>query len=211
MKLSSYGCSFVYGCELSSPLLSYAALVAQNLGYDYQCHAIPGGGNLQIMESILLSADASDLCVVNWTWIDRFDFVSTENESWITLRPSLDSQHASYYFRHLHAQYRDILTNLVYISTAIRFLQHKKIPFMMTYMDSVLFENIRPEWHQPDAVVYLQQQIRPFMYEFDGKNFLDWSRDKSYEISDLWHPLEQAHAAAASYLAPAIDAILRRA
>ena len=81
----------------------------------------------------------------------------------------------------------------------------------MTYMDSILFENIRPEWHQPDAVIYLQQQIRPYMHEFDGKNFLDWSRDQSYEISDLWHPLEKAHAAAANYLVPVIDAILRRA
>ena len=210
MKLTSHGCSFVYGCELSSPSLSYAALIAHNLGYEYQCHAVPGSGNLQIMESVLLSADKGDFCIINWTWIDRFDFISSKNESWRTLRPTLDSQHADYYFRHLHGQYRDILTNLTYISAAIGFLQHRQIPFMMTYMDTLLFERIRPEWHQPDAIAYLQENILPHMHDFDGKTFLEWSRDQSYDISDLWHPLEEAHSAAADLMSPIIDAILHK-
>jgi hypothetical protein len=202
MKLTSHGCSFVYGSELSSPSLSWPALVAQNLGYDHVCWAVPGSGNLQIMESVLSHADKGDLCMVNWTWIDRFDYVDIQDESWQTLRPIFDHDHAEYYYRHLHGQYRDMLTNLVYISTAINFLKHRGIPFVMTYMDSVLFEQVNPSWHQPDAVTYLQQQVSTNMRNFDGLNFLDWSRINGFEISETWHPLDQAHAAAANYMLP---------
>jgi hypothetical protein len=211
MKLTSHGCSFVYGSELSSPCRSWPALIANQLGYDYDCYAVPGSGNLQIMESVMLNAGQSSLCVVNWTWLDRFDFVNTQDESWQTLRPALDHDHAEFYYRHLHSQYRDILTNLVYILTTISFLTHKRIPFVMTYMDNLLFDWVQPEWHPTQAVWYLQQQVRPHLDNFDGQNFLDWSRSHGFEVSAAWHPLDRAHAAAAAHLLPIIDAILRKA
>jgi len=211
MKLSSHGCSFVYGSDLSSPALSWPALIADHLGYEYQCQAVPGSGNLQIMESVLLDAAESDFCVVNWTWIDRFDFVDSGDESWHTLRPALDNDHAAYYFRYLHGQYRDMLTNLAYITTAVSFLVSREIPFLMTYMDDLLFDEIYPGWHRSDAILYLQQKVRPYLHDFDGLSFLDWSRRNSYAVSNTWHPLEQAHTAAAHHMLPIIDAILRKA
>jgi hypothetical protein len=48
-------------------------------------------------------------------------------------------------------------------------------------------------------VTYLQDQVRNNLKDFDGKNFLDWSRNRGYEISERWHPLEQAHIQAANY------------
>jgi len=211
MKLKSFGCSFVYGSELSSPLLSWPALLSQDIGRDYQCLAVPGCGNLQIMESVLLHASHTDFCVINWTWIDRFDFVNAADESWHTVRPALDHEHADYYYRHLHGQYRDMLTNLVYIHTAMDFLGAQKIPYIMTYMDSLLFATVQPEWHAPNAVTYLQQRVKSHLQDFDGQNFLDWSRRQAFAVSPSWHPLEEAHAAAAKLMLPAIDAILHRA
>jgi hypothetical protein len=211
MKLTSHGCSFVYGSELSSPSLAWPALIAQNLSYEYQRCAVPGSGNLQIMESVLQHAGEADFCVVNWTWIDRFDYVSTDDESWQTLRPVLDTKHADYYYRHLHSQYRDMLTNLIYISNAISFLSQQRIPFLMTYMDHLLFESVREEWHVPHAVTFLQQKVRPYMTDFNGWNFLDWSRHNGFDVSASWHPLERAHAAAAKLMWPIIYAILHKA
>lgn len=211
MKLSSHGCSFIYGSDLPAPSLSWPSLIAQDLGYDHDCHARPGIGNLQIMESVLLNAETSNLCLINWSWIDRFDFINTTDESWHTLRPILDHDHAELYYRHLHSQYRDMLSNLGYISIAIDFLQERQIPFLMTFMDYLLFDIVLSHWHQPHAIEYLQQRVRPHMTDFESKNFLDWSRDKGFDISDKWHPLEQAHRAAADHMLPVIDAILRRA
>jgi hypothetical protein len=211
MKLTSHGCSFIYGCELSSLSSSWPALIAKKLGYQHDCFAVPGSGNLQIMESVLLHAATSDLCLINWTWIDRFDYVNARDEKWQTIRPSSDDNHAAYYFRHLHAQYRDVLTNLVYISAAIEFLQQHQTPFVMTYMDDLLLEPLRPDYHPSGAVMFLQKKIRPYLQNFNGSNFLDWSRLHSFPVSDLWHPLEAAHEAAAELMSPVIDAILHRA
>lgn len=197
MKLLSFGCSFVYGTDLPSPMHSWPALMSQQLGLDYQCHAKPGAGNLQIMESVLRHSDPQSICVINWTWIDRFDFVDISTESWQTLRPALDHGHAEYYFRNMHSQYRDMLTNLVYIKTAIDFLQTNNCKFIMTAMDDLLFEKVQKEWHDPTAVLYLQESIKPYIKDFEGLNFLEWSRKNKFPVSDTWHPLEVAHRAAA--------------
>lgn len=208
MILRSFGCSFIYGTELSSSLHSWPALMAQKLGIEYVCHATPGAGNLQIMESILQHADSDDIFIINWTWIDRFDFVNSSTEKWETLRPALDHDHADYYFRNLHGQYRDMLTNLIYVKTALDCLCQSNRTFIMTAMDSLLFETVKKEWHDPSAVSYLQKQIKPSISDFDGKNFLDWSKDRGYPISELWHPLEQAHRHAADFWIPALSRLI---
>lgn len=211
MQLTSHGCSFIYGSELSSPSLSWPSLIARDLGFRHDCYAVPGIGNLQIMESVLLNAGAADLCLINWSWIDRFDFVNDVDESWHTLRPALDHDQAAHYYQYLHGQYRDMLTNLSYIAITIDFLHIRQIPFVMTFMDQLLFDTVLAQWHPPDAIEYLQQRVRPHMMDFEGQNFLDWSRSRNFAISAAWHPLEQAHAAAADLMIPVIDAILHKA
>lgn len=206
MKIKSFGCSFIHGDELSSPLNAWPALIAQDHGWDYQCHAVPGSGNLQIMESILRHSDPGSLSIINWTWIDRFDFVNSITEQWETLRPALDHQHAEYYFRNLHGQYRDMLTNLCYVKTALDFLIEKNIKFVMTAVDDLFFEVVKKEWHDPAAVSHLQSKIQPYLQSFEGQGFLSWSRSNGYQISDAWHPLEDAHRAAADLF---IDTIRR--
>lgn len=210
MKLKSFGCSFVYGSDLSDPLLSWPSLLANQLGMEYECYAAPGLGNLQILESLLGQSQhsADSLFVINWTWIDRFDFINIETEKWETLRPSLDHIHADHYYRHLHSQYRDMLTNLIYVKSAIDFLLEKNIKFIMTYMDYLLFEKVNPNWHKKEPVDYLQKNTAPYLTDFSGKNFLDWSRSQGFEISDTWHPLEKSHAAAAELMLPFAKTIL---
>jgi hypothetical protein len=91
---------------------------------------------------------------------------------------------------------------LIYIRTAIDTLKQKKIPFIMTYMDELIFEE---EWHTTPAVLSLQNYIRPWMSNFADQTFLDWSRKNMYAISDLLHPLEQAHKAAAILMLDALQ------
>lgn len=53
----------------------------------------------------------------------------------------------------------------------------------------------------PDYIQLMQQQTWPVMQNFDGRTFLEWSRDHGYKITPLPgdHPLEQAHQAAAEF------------
>ena len=98
--------------------------------------------------------------------------------------------------------------SLIYMHSCMTMLQARSIPFVMTCADDLIKET---QWHCDDAILCLQQQILPCISDFDGRTFLQWSTDQGFAISSAWHPLEAAHAAAAEFMWPSIDAILRRA
>jgi hypothetical protein len=214
MNLKSFGCSFIFGSELNDCVsvdtpshLTWPAHLAQHLARKYECYAWPGAGNLQILEHILNQATVSsqtDLFVIGWTWIDRFDYYSTSpNRSpWCTIMPTDTNDLATIYYRDLHSEYRDKFTCLSYIKLAIDTLDQKGIPFIMTYMDELLFDK---RWHTTPAVLELQKYIKPYMTTFDGQTFLDWSRSKGYPETLAWHPLEAAHTAASDYMIKVFD------
>lgn len=214
MTVKSFGCSFIFGSELSDDgrdgawptpsQLTWPAHVARHLGQDYECYARPGAGNLQILEQVLNQAEHSaitDTFVIGWTWIDRFDYYTPEQthkrSPWSTIMPIDETDLARTYYRELHSEYRDKFTNLVYVRTAMDVLAQKGIACVMTYMDDLLFDQ---RWHVTPAVIDLQAHVRPSMTTFDGQNFLDWSRAHGYAVTDRWHPLEQAHVAAGKYI-----------
>lgn len=216
MILKSFGCSFIYGTDLvddgrgflsaRSSQLTWPSLLAQSLNYDYNCYARPGSGNLRILEKILAQTTVEEpaIFVIGWTWIDRFDYTTEivhpvmrteiiENEMWNTVMPVDSDSRAHNYYRELHSQYRDKLTNLIYIKTAVDTLKQKNIPFVMTYMDNLLFET---QWQYTPAIKELQDYVLPYMTKFDGKTFLEYSKEKGFPISEALHPLEPAHQAA---------------
>lgn len=209
MKIQSFGCSFLSGSELSSVKRTWPSLISQTIGLEHENYARAGVGNLYILTKILNHADKDACVIVNWTYIDRFDFCSSQTERWETLRPSLDHDLADIYFKKMHGQFRDMLTALVYINTAIGYLKQQEIPFVMTYMDSVLFDTVDPDWHHPAGVDFLQNQIRPWIQDFGNyKNFLHWAEAHGYPISDLRHPLDAAHLAAADFWTETVQALI---
>jgi hypothetical protein len=214
MKLKSFGCSFIFGSELQDNArsgfddlpsqLTWPAHLAQHLNRSYTCYARPGAGNLQILENILnqsVASDINDLFVIQWSWIDRFDYVDNNNPwvgtPWSTIMPVDDTEIAKVYYKESHSEYRDKLTGLCYIRSAIDCLKQKDIPFIMTYMDTLMFDQ---RWHVTPAVLDLQQYVKPHMTTFDGLTFLEWSRKNNHPVTAQWHPLETAHRAAADLL-----------
>jgi hypothetical protein len=232
MILKSFGCSFIFGSDLaddgfgepySSPSqLTWPALLAKDFDYKYQCYARPGSGNLRILEKILTQASVStadDLFVIGWSWIDRFDYTVdltgrdhiydlAGNNVWRTVMPINSNNIAQVYYRDLHSEFRDKFTALVNIKIAIDTLQQKNIPFIMTYMDELLFETA---WHVSPAVTDLQNYVKPHMTCFDNKTFLEFSKEKGFPISETLHPLEPAHQAAFELVKSKVDAILHTA
>jgi hypothetical protein len=207
MKLKSFGCSFVYGCDLddaatnglgASPL-SWPALLAQRLGLTYECHAFPGIGNLQILQRLLqqLQDPEPAVHVVSWTWIDRFDYQAHGGSDWNTIRPTCEHATAQHYYRNLHSQYRDQLATLTYMTTALTVLQKTPWPWVFVCMDDLVLENCYPNQR---SLRPLQNLVRPTLTDFDGTNFLQWSRQQEFAISAQLHPLQQAHQAAADLI-----------
>jgi hypothetical protein len=223
MKLKSFGCSFIFGTDLTEndrnltvttpSNNTWPALLARHLNYSYKCLARPGAGNLQILEQVLNQVDAStshDLFVIGWTWIDRFDYYNSDYNTqqkqsqspWTTIMPIDKDSLAVTYYKHLHSEYRDKLVTLTNIKLAIDTLNQKSIPFVMTYMDQLIYDQ---QWHVTPAVKILQEHTLPYMTQFGGLSFLEWSRRHKFTISDTWHPLEQAHSAAADYMIKIFD------
>jgi hypothetical protein len=228
MKFTSFGCSFVFGTDLPDQTdlekwprfshLTWPSLVSRNLEINYWSRSQGGIGNLCILNRVLdaIYLSPEDFFIISWTFIDRFDYSHPSGahfgnglDDYLTLLPSDDSnKNSEHYFKHLHSEHKDKFINLMYIKTAVDFLKNYKIPFVMTCVDDTLFCQ---KWHAPPYVVRLQDQIRPYMYNFEGRNFVDWSRHKGFDISPTGHPLCEAHAAAAEIMTPIIDAILRKA
>lgn len=223
MNLKSFGCSFIFGTDLSddgrdlpiptSSNVTWPAHLSRALNYNYECYARPGSGNLQIAERVLSHAANNDSAffVIGWTWVDRFDYTNSPISNapilskwtnWCTLMPIDDSQLAQTYYKGLHSEFRDKLCSLINIKLIIDTLNQKHIPFLMTYMDELLFDQ---QWNCTPAVIELQNFVRPYMTQFEGQSFLDWSQKNGYAVSNTLHPLEQAHRAAADYMITVFD------
>jgi hypothetical protein len=220
MKLKSFGCSFIWGSELSDEgvdvvpfptpsKLTWPANLARHYDYDYWCYARPGTGNLQIAEQVLNQAALDDpaFYVIGWTWINRYDYYPTiptdkSISPWRTIMPVDENEVSKTYYKYIQSDYCDKLTHLMYIKTVIDTLKKKDLPFIMTFLDDLLFDT---KWHTGPAVLELQEYIRPYITQFDGKNFLNWSRDKGFPETALWHPLEEAHQAATDYMTTVFD------
>ena len=217
MKIKSFGCSFIFGSELPDTIdrefgasaMTWPALMAQNLRWQYQCFAWPGRGNLYIADRVLEQAaeyQPGDVFVINWTWVDRFDYFD-EKDSWSSVLPQDRSKTADSYHRYLHSQKRDKLASLLYIHSCVAELEKQSIPYVMTYMDHILEET---RWHTDPAITSLQQSVLKKLHNFPGGNFLEWSKQQGYPVSDLWHPLQQAHAQAAQVMMPFLQQALQR-
>ena len=207
MILKSFGCSFTFGSDLQDAgefvnqhsQHTWPSLLAQHHGLDYQCHAFPGIGNLRIAESVLqqVGRDSSpNVYVINWTYMDRFDYDREGRFSgqWKTIRPTNTSVEAAYYYKHFHSQYLDKLTNLITIKSVIDAVMSGGHRMISTCLDDLLFEK---QYHYNSAIELLQSHIQPHVVTFDNKNFLSWSQQNNFAISDPGqHPLETAHQAA---------------
>lgn len=222
----SFGCSFITGTELSDHIpstnnrpdrascLTWPALLAKKFNLDYSCFARGGSGNISILDRLLQQAaiDPGGVFVINWTFIDRFDYSNPQGRhfnsgrgDWSTLRPNNDDDLSRCYYRDLHSEYRDKLTSLMTIHTAITVLSTNRVKFFMTYEDPLL---LCDRWHAPPGIRGLQKFVRPYLHDIGGKTFLQWSREQGHEISANNHPLEPAHAGAAEIYSPLIEAIL---
>lgn len=204
-KVKSFGCSFSFGTDLPDinnnqpSKLTWPALVANHLDLKYECYAVGGCGNLQILENILNQAPIEDqsLFLISWTWIDRFDYFNHEDACWQTVRPDSENSVSKNYYMNLHSEYHDKLLNLSYIQAALEILNRKKIPFVMTHLDELLLDH---RWYSTMALRHLQLNAQKYLTTFEGRTFLDWSRAHGFAESPTWHPLEQAHRAAADYM-----------
>ena len=226
MILGAFGDSFLFGSDLSDCVdyydkkyninfrpnypsnLTYTAITARNLKAEYLCTAYPGIGNTIIYDDvcrIISSYGNKVFYYINWTYSDRFDYINKDNNQWNTVRPSLDNPELDkFFYKHLHCELTDKLSTLTYMSNTISILEENNCKFCMSTMDNLIFDS---EWHCPASVRLLQQKVKPYIFDFDGFDFLSWAKINNYPISEKNHPLEEAHKNAAILLKQQIEKI----
>lgn len=213
------GDSFTYGSDLpdENPGYNHSELVwqaqlAKQLGTEYKTYAWPGIGNKEIASRTMQAIHdhgKQHLYIINWTFIDRHDFYPASGprdrhdpyngHERYTVRPTDTSKLGKVYYKEFHSTKNDKQTSLQAILATLHALNGA--PFIMTYMDHLLLED---HYDMSGDIHYMQQLIKSHLVDFRGQTFLEWSRSNGYAVSDSWHPLEEAHTAAASMMLPLV-------
>lgn len=207
MKLKSFGCSFIWGSELPDiqlpknfSNLTWPARLSHELNMLYECHAWPGRGNFFIANQVLdqLATHEPALYVINWTWIDRFDFVNQDYgiDRWETLTPGKRMhQQSDFYYRNLHSELRDKLHGLQLIKLVALELLAAKQPFIMTYMDNLIFDQ---RWNTSPSMIKQQEFLKSHMlhWTIDQQELINWSLwavQHGHSVTSNNHLLESGH------------------
>jgi len=203
-RLVAFGDSFIFGNDLHdwddlTPSQStWPALLAKHLNLDYVCAAEPGSSNSSITRQVLsFKFQPNDFVTLNWTWINRWDFFN--GTDWETVRPSgcESSIFARYYYKFFQSEEWDKFESLKNMQLIHGFLDQKGIKYISTCIDEL---TLNTRWHSPTYIRTLIDLVSPKITFFEQRGFYHWSREKKFKISNLMHPLEEAHRAAFEYI-----------
>lgn len=235
MTVKSFGCSFTWGSELpdcsidlktatTPPMpsgLTWPALIAKHKNTDYKCFAWPGAGNFfianQVLDQCASSKGTDDFFIVNWTYIDRFDYVIPDHPGpysnyrdwnrvddpgvaspWKTCLPSSSSE----YYKSYHSEFRDKLASLQVVKLCIDTLLQLEIQFIVTAIDELMFDQ---SWHMSDSIKFLQDYTLPHITKFDNQSFIDYAIKCGHKRTSGGHIDEHAHRDVAQYIINSSD------
>lgn len=74
MKLLTVGDSFTFGAELASLESAWPVLLGKRIGYTVDNRGVPGGGNQQMIRTVVQHSDRFDLVIVAWSHYARMEF-----------------------------------------------------------------------------------------------------------------------------------------
>ena len=184
----------------SASQLTWPARLSRKFDMVYECYARPGRGNFFIANQVLdnLAKNEPALHVINWTWIDRHDFISTDpnGDPWQTLMPGKRAhQHSDFYYRNLHSELRDKLHTLQLIKLVTMELLAAQQPFIMTYMDDLIWDQ---RWHTTPAMIKQQEFTKSLMLHWgikdhDPMNWSSWAVQQGHPVTAQNHLLESGH------------------
>lgn len=183
---------------------TWPALLAKELGSKYKCHAWPGAGNQTVTRKVFEFLDQytnSDLLVINWTYISRWDYhqnSGTPRNQWKTIRPDSTGEVADFYHKHIHTEPWEKWETIRNIALVSNTLKQHDINFIMTCNDSLAFNK---EHYAINYILNGLNEIEDDIIWFEGQGFYDWSVSNNYPLGKKnGHPLELAHQRAFEYI-----------
>jgi len=200
----NHNCKTITSCYSRK---TWSAFVANYLNLKYICHAVSGCSNETILRKIMQYMSFisnNDFVIVNWTYIDRWDFVDATklivDQQWETILPTNKNKSSfeKFYFKYIQSELLFKWESLKNIYFVITLLQNKNINFLMTCNDKLILDDV---WHAPSYIKNMQNEIKDNIVWFDGNGFDDWCTGHNFPRGkENNHPLEEAHVAAFEYI-----------
>ena len=163
--IKTFGDSFFWGTDLSDCVasnyskLTWPALIAEQLGLQYYCHALGGASNSNIARQVLDHATAQSLNVIQWSWIDRAEYVDKETDQYVQIRPSEENTVNDFYYKHMNSELNDKWNSLVIISNTLQYLESNNIKYVCHVLDQTLFDK---KYHTPAHIKKLQEYFSTY-------------------------------------------------
>lgn len=211
-KLIAFGDSFTWGSELKDEVESnsrhyshytWPALLAKENNQEYHCLAKPGAGNHTIARNVLANLDtinSADTVIVNWTYIDRWDYYNLQDNKWHTVRPSSNTTTLfdRYYYKYFQSELWDKFESLKLFVLVYDMLNKLNIKLIMTCNDPLVFDT---KFHAPKYITVLQDTIKDKIQYFEDRGFYRWAKFHKFPLGPKnSHPLEEAHQKAFEYI-----------
>ena len=102
---------------------------------------------------------SNDFVVINWTYIDRWDFVDPTalpiDTQWTTITPTNKNKSSfeKFYFKYIQSELLHKWESLRNILLAIKVLKEKNIKFLMTCTDKLILDQT---YHAPSYIKNIQ-------------------------------------------------------
>lgn len=197
-------CPINQSLEKNHSNMTWPALIAKEHNIDYKCSAIGGKGNhwisWQVAAYIHNYKSVDSLFIINWSWLERFDYVNIDNDEWLTTHPRHENKLDHYFYRNLDSDLWNVHRNRQQIHSTVALLKEHNIDFIMTCIDPLcstdVWSNRSTEWTQSMSILDISSNITTF----DNMTFLEWSHINDFKCGPNGHPLEDAHSAAAQYI-----------
>lgn len=211
-SIFSFGDSFTFGTDLEDcdatrfSENTWPGLLAEKERVRYRCYATGGIGNQQIAYRVIREYNISknkerNFYIINWTWIERFDYINTITDDWSVIHPRHDDKVSHFFYKNLDSQAWNMVRNLQIIWSTISFLKEHRCRFLMTMLDETIWAEEYPSKHV-SIISPLQNLVRPYITDFNGQTFLDWSDSNGFARGKTDHPLEDAHKEASILMYP---------
>lgn len=203
------------GAELLDPTATWPGLYARHRGLEYQCLAQVGRTSQFVLRTLFSSLRHEvDPClyVIHWPSACRYEYVDRQRDTWVQINPNntIDGNDTSEqvklnYYANVNSLLGDKWHNLLMIHVAQKTVANTQHRLCMTTVDDFLYAT---DFHAPDYVLFLQDQTRDHVRDFNGQTFTRWAEINSFAIGPRGHPQDTAHRAAFDLLGPAMDKII---
>jgi hypothetical protein len=203
-RIIVYGDSFTYGYELDDckdcpSNLTYAALVAQHYGLEYECRAVGANANQSITRNIINSEILpTDLVMVMWTFIERNDFLFEGDIGWRSISPGDNLPFAQEYYRYIDSDsdYVLYLTHKELLLTQT-YLKSTQAPFLFLSVVDIIYKSL--EWNTRNLVPLIDKT--KWIIPFGNQGFFDWAKTQNLLFQGhSEHANEHAHCVLADYI-----------